>query len=87
MISVQQKQPPTKTPQIPCLAMRPAQAAKALDISERTLRDRVADGIISCIRIGGVVHLPAKPLKKRLEELAKAGGSVAGEREKHENTT
>ena len=65
--------------------MRPAQAAKALDISERTLRDWLAAGVVPCVRVNGVVLLPVKTLEKRLEELAELRSAPAPESEKTKN--
>jgi excisionase family DNA binding protein len=42
---------PTETVQTP-LALRPREAAKALNISERLLWQLTHDGVIPCVRVG-----------------------------------
>lgn len=50
------------------LALRPKEAAKALGVSERKLRELLPE--LPHIRIGGVVLLPVEGLRKWLREQA-----------------
>jgi|GEM_PF-4280287 len=69
MIGVEKR---TEAATTPCLAMRPARAAVALDVSERLLRDWIASGIIPSVRVGGVVLVPVRAAERRLDELSRA---------------
>jgi len=51
------------------LALRPAEAARALGIGERTLRQLLP--ILPTVRAGGVVLLPVEGLRRWLEEQVK----------------
>ncbi len=53
------------------LALRPAEAARALGISERTLRTLLPR--LPVVRTAGCVLLPVKALEQWLEEHAQAG--------------
>jgi excisionase family DNA binding protein len=53
------------------LALRPAEAAEALGISERTLRALLPE--LPHVRTGGVVLLPVDGLRRWLDEKTKAG--------------
>jgi excisionase family DNA binding protein len=52
------------------LALRPKEAAEALGISERKLREMLPE--LPHTRLGGVVMIPVKPLESWLAERAKA---------------
>jgi len=52
------------------LALRPKEAAEALGISERKLREMLPE--LPHIRRGGVVMLPVMPLQRWLDDQAKA---------------
>ena len=57
----------------PILALRPAQAAKALSISERLLWSKTNCGEIPCVRIGRAIIYPVSLLTRFLEEQAAKG--------------
>ncbi len=63
------------------LALRPREAAEALGISERTLRQMLPE--LPVVRRGGVVLLPVEPLRAWLRDEAAIEGrradTVAGE--------
>ena len=65
------------------LALRPAEAARALGLSERTFRDLLPRIPHFRTEEGGAVLIPIRALEKWLEEQAQAEGSranrVAGE--------
>ena len=52
------------------LALRPAEAAHALGIGERTLRQILPE--LPHVRVGGAILLPVEALRRWLEERAKA---------------
>jgi excisionase family DNA binding protein len=54
------------------IALRPAEAAKALGVSERTLRRMLPE--LPHVRRAGAVLLPLEPLRRWLEEQAQAQG-------------
>ena len=56
---------------IPCLALRPKQAAKALGIGERLLWSKTNIGEIPHVRIGRAVIYPIDLLREYLNEQAK----------------
>ena len=60
---------------IPPIALRPKQAARALGISERKLREILPE--LPHVRIGGAVVIPVQLLKKWLVERADADTSRA----------
>ena len=60
---------------LPRLALRPKEAAEALGISERTLRQLLPE--LPHFRRGGVVLLPVEELRAWLREQATAEGSRA----------
>ena len=62
-------------PTPPRLALRPKEAAEALGISERTLRQILPD--LPHVRIGGAVLLPVAQLEAWLRERAGAEGKRA----------
>lgn len=47
----------------------PAQAARALQVSERTLFTWTRDGLIPAIRVGRTVRYLPEVIRKRLEQL------------------
>ena len=57
------------------LALRPKEAAKALGIGERTLRQILPE--LPHVRVGGVVLLPVESLQAWLREQARAERSRA----------
>jgi len=57
------------------LALRPAEAARALGIGERTLRQLLPT--LPHVRAGGTVLLPVEGLRRWLEEQAKSEGTSA----------
>jgi excisionase family DNA binding protein len=65
---------PTPTPTVPCLAMRPKQAAQALGLSPRKLWELTASKQIPCIRLGKAILYPTAALERWLEERADAQG-------------
>jgi excisionase family DNA binding protein len=74
MIGVDSIKPSAKTePQIPCLAMRLREAAKAIGVSERTLWKWVDKGEVPHIRRGKVILLPVDSLRKWLKHEAEQG--------------
>ena len=60
-------------PQLPCLALRAAEAAKALGISERLLWSKTNAGEVPCIRIGRAVVYPVDCLREWLVQEAEGG--------------
>lgn len=68
--------------EVPALALRPLEAAKALGISPRLLWQLTHDGVIPCVRVGNgkrrAVLYPTAELRawlNRQAEAAKKGGS------------
>lgn len=57
-------------PVVPCLAMRPRQAAAALGISERLLWDWTNRGLVPCVRRGKAILYPVDALRRWLDEQA-----------------
>ena len=64
--------------EVPPLALRPREAAKALGISARYLWQLTKDGRIPCVRVGGgkrkTVLYPVAELRAWLTQQAKEGG-------------
>ena len=58
-------------PALPCLALRPKDAAKALGIGERLLWSKTNCGEIPHVRIGRAVVYPVDLLREYLAEQAK----------------
>ncbi len=58
---------------IPRLALRPKDAARALGIGERLLWSRTNAGEIPCVRIGRAVVYPVDLLRDYLAQQAKGG--------------
>lgn len=54
------------------ITLRPAEAARVLGVSERTLRTMLPE--LPCIREGGAVLLPVDGLRRWAEERAEATG-------------
>src|SRR5690606_34404647 len=65
----------TSTDNVPCLAMRPRQAALALGVSERTLWDWTHRGDVPHVRRGGTLLYPVDALRRWLD--AQTSGEVA----------
>ena len=66
--------------EVPRLALRPAEAAKALGVSERTLWEWQAAGALPCVRRGRLTLFPVAALSAWLERQAVAAcpaGAVA----------
>ena len=57
------------------LALRPPEAAAALGISERKLRELLPE--LPHVRRGGVLMIPIEPLRRWLEEQARGGPTTA----------
>jgi hypothetical protein len=60
------------------VALRPAEAARALGVSERKLRELLPR--LPHVRLDGVVMIPVDPLKRWLAEQARAEEQRAEER-------
>ncbi|MCL2646453.1 MAG: helix-turn-helix domain-containing protein [Phycisphaerales bacterium] len=70
---------------IPRLSLRPSDAAKALDISERKLFSLTASGEIPCVKFDNVKLYRVAALEeslRRKEEETRNGSSVRGKRSK-----
>ena len=59
-------------PEIPCLAMRPREAAKSLGISERLLWEWTNAGLVPHIRINRAILYPTDALNDWLRRRAEA---------------
>ncbi len=59
--------------EVPRLALRPREAARALGIGERLLWSRTNAGEIPCVRIGRAVVYPVDLLRDYLAQQAKGG--------------
>ena len=57
-------------PEIPCLAMKPRQAAKSLGISERLLWEWTNRGIVPHVRLGKRIVYPVDSLRDWLRRQA-----------------
>ena len=57
------------------LALRPAEAARALGLSERALRALLPQ--LPVVRAGGAVLIPVEQLREWLQERARAAGNEA----------
>lgn len=57
------------TPDVEPIVWTPAQAARALQVSERTLYTWTRDGLIPAIRVGRTVRYMPGEIRKRLEQL------------------
>jgi excisionase family DNA binding protein len=57
-------------PAMPCLALRPRAAAKALGVSERTLWAWTSEGTIPHVRRGKMILYPVDVLRRWLDEHA-----------------
>jgi excisionase family DNA binding protein len=60
-------------PEIPCLAMRPREAAKALGISERLLWEWTDRGVVPHVRLGKAILYPVDSLRDWLQRQAQIG--------------
>jgi excisionase family DNA binding protein len=65
--------PPSNDGRFP-LALRPRDAARALNISERSLWQLARDGGVPCVRVGRSVLYPVAALQKWLDDSQKGGG-------------
>ncbi len=63
----------SSTPTKPALLWTPADAAKALAISQRTLWSMTASGEIPHIRLGRCVRYPLGDLQRWIKEQSKGG--------------
>ncbi|MFC1635167.1 helix-turn-helix domain-containing protein [Planctomycetota bacterium] len=71
MIGCEQKTMTMKMePEIPCLAMRSRNAAKALGISERLLWEWTDRGVVPHIRLGKAILYPVDALREWLQKEA-----------------
>jgi excisionase family DNA binding protein len=64
---------------IPCLSLRPREAAKALGVSERTLWDWTQRGDVPHVRRGKAILYPVDALRRWLNEQATAAPETATE--------
>jgi excisionase family DNA binding protein len=55
-------------PSTPILALRPREAARALGISDRTLWQLTADGVVPCVRLKKAILYPVDALRSWLEQ-------------------
>ena len=82
-MDAQAGKPPARLALADRLALRPAEAARALGLSERTFRDLLPRIPHFRTEVGGAVLIPVRALETWLEEQAQAEGSradrVAGE--------
>lgn len=67
------KLPGKKEPEIPCLAMRLRDAAKALGVSDGFLWQQTKAGVVPCVRVGKAVLYPVDTLRDWLRQQAQAG--------------
>lgn len=70
--------PPASTspaPLVPRLALRPAEAARALGVSERALWAATNAGRIPCVRIGKAILYGVQQLTDWLSRESKGGGA------------
>ena len=58
-------------PEIPCLSLRPRDAAKALGISERLLWEWTNQGIVPHVRLGKRIVYPVDSLREWLRRQAR----------------
>ncbi len=58
------------------LAYSPAEAARALGISERTMRTAIADARVRVVRIGARVLVPREELEALLRDRTKQPGAA-----------
>ena len=70
MITVDTPRPPSRLvkPRIPCLALRPRDAAKSLGISERTLWSWTEQGQVPHIRRNKIILYPVDALRDWLKQ-------------------
>lgn|GEM_PF-1007872 len=71
-----------ETPQMPCMALRPREAAAAIGVSERTLFTWTKNGDVPHIRIGKTVRYPVDEIRRWMAE--KATKSTLKEGGEHE---
>lgn len=76
----------TIEPEIPCLAMRPREAAKALGVSERLLWEWTDRGVVPHVRLGKAILYPVDSLRDWLNKRAQVSVGVDEENlEKSQN--
>ncbi len=64
---------PAPVPELPRLALRPKEAAKALGIGERLLWSMTNQGLIPHLRLGKAIVYPVAELERWLAERAAKG--------------
>ncbi len=81
MIGVDSAKWANKTePEIPCLAMRLREAAKALGISERLLWEWTDKGVVPHVRLGKAILYPVDSLRDWLRRQAQAAEEGDGKK-------
>lgn len=63
---------------VPCLALRPREAARAIGVSERTLWDWTKRGLVPHVRLNKAILYPVDALRRWLDE--QAGAAKMGSR-------
>ncbi len=69
-------------PEVPRLALRAAEAAQALGVSEGTLWAWVRMGVVPCVRIGGVNLFPVRAMQEWLTRAVCLGPLPPPERDR-----
>lgn len=72
--------PGKKEPEIPCLAMRLRDAAKALGVSDGFLWQQTKRGVVPHIRVGKAVLYPVDSLRDWLKKQVQRAGSNGDEK-------
>jgi excisionase family DNA binding protein len=57
----------TETPQRPAPALTVNEAARGINVSDRTIRAWIKTGTLQSFRIGGVVRIPSEAVLKLVE--------------------
>jgi len=65
-------------PLVPCLAMRPREAAAAIGVSERTLWSWTREGTVPHVRRGKTIMYPVSALTRWLDEQATVKTATEG---------
>lgn len=71
-------------PEIPCLSMRPREAAKALGISERLLWEWTDKGVVPHVRLGKAILYPVDSLRAWLQRQAQEKARLPDEAERED---